>query len=86
MSRRRPRVPGTSSRPRGVLFVLPEIPDEAPERRKNGLAIRNAATTSGVCPDCGARGEIRGPDGQRFLHLVFEHEHGCGVLSDPEAA
>jgi hypothetical protein len=69
-----------------VLFVLPEIPDDAPAPFKNGLAIRNAATTSGQCPDCCAHGEIAGPDRHGFMHLTFCHEAGCGVLHDGEAA
>jgi hypothetical protein len=86
VSRRRPRIPGTSSRPRRTLWLLPEIPDDAPEAFKNALAIRNACNIQGVCPDCGAQGEIRGPDAHGSLHLVFEHENGCGVLHDGEAA
>lgn len=82
---RRPRVPGMSAKPRALL-LLPSIPDDAPETLKNGLAIRNAATTSGVCPDCGARGELRGPDKHGLLHLCFVHEDECAVLLDPEAA
>jgi hypothetical protein len=83
---RRPRVPGTSSKPLRVLYLLPEIPDDAPEELKDALAIRNACATEGVCPDCGARGEIHGPDEQGVFHAVFRHEDDCGVLRDPEAA
>ena len=83
---RRPRVLGTTSKPFRALYLLAEIPDAAPEAIKNGLAIRNTATTSGVCPDRGARGKVRGPDALGFLHLVFEHEDGCGVLHDGETA
>jgi hypothetical protein len=83
---RRPRVPGMSSRPLRVLYLLPEIPDGAPEDLKDALAIRNACATSGVCPDCGARGELTGPDGHGFFHLTFRHEDECDVLRDPEAA
>ena len=82
----RPRIPGTISRPPRVLFVLPPIPDELDEATKNGLAIRNAASTSGVCPNCGARGEVRGPDTLGSLHLVFVHEDDCGALLDGTAA
>jgi hypothetical protein len=85
VSRRRSRVPGTSSKPFKALYLLAEIPDAASEALKNGLAIRKAASTSGVCPDCGARGEIRGPDARGFLHLVFEHEQGCGAYTDEAA-
>ena len=69
-----------------AVYLLPSIPDDAPERWKNGVAIRNACATTGRCPDCRARGELRGPDERGLLHLVFEHENGCGVLHDGEAA
>jgi hypothetical protein len=68
------------------MFVLPEIHDAAPESWKNGLAIRNAASTSGVCPDCGTRGRIAGPDRDGIYHVIFEHEPDCSVVSDGEAA
>jgi hypothetical protein len=86
VSRRRPGIPGTSGRPLRVLYLLPEIRDDASERLKNALAIRNACATEGVCPDCGACGEIHGPDEHGIMHLVFRHGDGCGVLRDPEAA
>jgi hypothetical protein len=86
MSRRRSRIPGTSSRPLRALYLLPAIPDDAPEQLKNALAIRNACTTEGRCPNCGAEGEVTGPDASGCLHLTFRHEDGCGVLRDPEAA
>jgi hypothetical protein len=83
---KRHRIPGTSSRPRRALYLLPEIPDDAPDQLKNALGIRNACATEGVCPDCGARGEIHGPDEHGIMHLVFRHEDNCCVLRDPEAA
>ena len=85
MSRQRPRIPGTPSRPR-VLFVLPPIQDELDEATKDGLAIRNAASTSGVCPDCGAKGELEGPDEHGLLHLTFRHEDACHAFLDEDAA
>ena len=69
-----------------ALYLLPEIPDDALTAWKNALAIRNACTTSGRCPDCHARGRLHGPDADGFLHLVFAHENDCAVLLDPEAA
>lgn len=69
-----------------TLYVLPQIPDDAPSRFKSALAIRNACAVEGCCPDCGARGELRGPDEHGILHLVFEHEACCSVLLGPEAA
>ncbi len=74
-----------SARPLRTLYVLPSIPDDLDPATKNALAIRNAATTSGVCPSCGARGELDGPDGLGFLHLTFRHEDNCGALTDEAA-
>jgi hypothetical protein len=84
---KRHRIPGTSSRPLRALYLLPEIPDDAPEQLKNALAIRNACATEGRCPDCGAVGELR-PDAALpgVFHLTFRHDDDCGVLRDPEAA
>ena len=83
--KRRHRIPGTTAAP-AALYLLPAIPDDAPEWFKNALALRNAASTSGICPDCGARGETSGPDAAGFLHLTFGHELGCGALTDEDAA
>jgi hypothetical protein len=74
---KRRRIPGTTTSRACALYQLPAIPDDAPERFKNALAIRNAATTSGACPDCGARGELTGPDRDGCLHLTFRHESHC---------
>lgn len=84
MTRRPPRIPGTASRPR-VLFVLPPIPDDAPDDVKDGLAIRNAASVRGVCPSCGATPELY-RDGLGILHAVFQHEPDCGALLDEGTA
>jgi hypothetical protein len=85
--KRRPRIPGTSSRPPRVLYVLPAIPDDAPEELKDGLALRNACATEGRCPSCGAVGEVQpDPTLPGLFHLIFHHKDGCRVLSDPEAA
>ena len=80
MTRQPARIPGTTSS-RRALFLLPTIPDEASSGWKNGLAIRNAASTSGVCPDGGCRGRLAGPDEHGLLHIVFEHEADCGVAA-----
>ncbi len=69
-----------------ALYLLRRIPDDAPTRFKNALAIRNACATSGRCPDCGVRGTVHGPDERGFMHLVFEHVDGCGVLTDGTVA
>ena len=83
--KRRHRIPGTTATP-NLLYLLPTIPDDAPERFKNALAVRNAASTSGTCPDCGATGETSGPDAAGFLHLTFRHEPHCAALTDENAA
>jgi hypothetical protein len=69
-----------------VLYVLPSIPDDAPEQLKNALAIRNACATEGVCPDCGVVGVVVADELPGLFHLVFRHEDDCAVLRDPEAA
>lgn len=79
---RRYRIPGTTAR-RPTLYALPLIPDDAPDEIKNGLAIRNAASVSGVCPDCGAVPEIRrDSEYDRIWHAVFEHGPGCRAITD----
>jgi len=81
---RRSRVYGTYKR---TLYVLPSIPDDLDAEMKNALAIRNAASTNGVCPDCGAEAEIyRDHIDDRILHAVFQHEPDCGALTDGAAA
>ena len=50
--KRASRIPGT--RTGRTLLVLPGIPDDLEPRLKNALAIRNTASTTGTCPDCGA--------------------------------
>lgn len=80
---KRHRLPGTRSR---ALYVLPSIPEDAPAEFKNALAIRNAASTAGVCPACGVRGELSGPDAHGIFHMTFQHADGCGALLDGDAA
>ncbi len=64
------RVPGTYKR---TLYVLPEIPDDAPAELKNALAIRNAASVAERCPDCHARGQLHpDPNVAGLMHLTFE--------------
>lgn len=83
---RPPRIVGTFSRGR-TLFVLPEIDDDAPTEVKDGLAIRNACSVRGICPDCGATGEITtGQHDDGFHHITFLHEDWCRVLRDGEGA
>lgn len=82
---RRARIPAT--RRARVLYVLPTIPDELAPELKSALAIRNACTVEGVCPACGAAGELLADDElEDVWHLVFRHEPECGTLTDDEAA
>jgi hypothetical protein len=83
--KRRSHVPGT--RAGRMLFVLPEIPEDASEAFKNSLAIRNVCATEGKCPSCGAIGELYADKRSRGLfHIVFRHEDECPVLRDQDAA
>jgi len=72
---------------RRALFLLPEIPDDAPVELKNALATRNACATEGVCPCCHAVGELYADDElQGVFHIVFAHEAWCVVHADGDAA
>jgi hypothetical protein len=65
-----------------VLVVLPAIPDELDELTKNALAIRNQATTEGICPICGCTPNLH-LDRLGIPHLVFEHGDACPARRDP---
>lgn len=81
----RGRIPGM--RQMRALYVLPPIPDDAPDELKNALAIRNACATEGRCPDCGVAGEVyRDTEYEGIYHYTFRHEPGCRCLTDGEAA
>ena len=82
------RIPGMAARPRTFrpLYVLPPIPDTATTATKNGLAIRNAASRTGVCAGCGAQGDLSGPDAAGLLHLTFCHDTDCRVFCDGDTA
>lgn len=80
---RRSRVPGI--RRKNVLFVLPLIPDDAPDAVKDALAIRNACATEGRCPACGVEPELH-LDQFGIHHLVFFHENDCPCVRDDVAA
>jgi hypothetical protein len=70
-----------------ALLILPSIRDELDPETKNALAIRNAASADGVCPDCGAEPQLyRDLEHERIMHLVFEHEPDCHALTDGAAA
>ncbi len=67
---------------RKILFVLPNIPDEGSEALKNGLAIRNQATRTGVCPGCGETADTTAEGFEAgAVHVVnFGHADGCPAL------
>lgn len=64
-----------------MLYVGPDIPDNATVEMKNALALRSEANLPGRCPSCGAAFrmvEDTATPGVR--HLYMEHEDGCPVL------
>ena len=66
---------------RRTLIVLPSISDDAPSSLKNGLAIRNQATTTGRCPACGATAKFDGPIRPGHVtHGYMAHDNGCPAL------
>ena len=78
----RRRVPGTHRNRRpSVLYVLPSIPDDAPDEVKDALAIRNACATEGKCPACGAIPELS-LDRDGLGWLTFHHQPDCPVRDD----
>jgi hypothetical protein len=79
---KRSRIPGTASKPR-VLYLLPSIDDDLDIETKNALALRNAASASGVCPSCGATAELYADRKLALVfHAVFRHESWCRALTD----
>ncbi len=66
----------------GVVFVLPDIPDDAPARLREGLARRRICAITGRCP-CGA--EFTMPDhvepGSVTL-ITVEHETDCPATNE----
>jgi len=82
---RRTGIPGT--RTGRTLLILPRIPDDLEPDVKNALAIRNTASTTGTCPDCGAESQLYlDTDEPGIGHLVFRHENDCRALTDVTAA
>lgn len=78
MSRRHHRVPGTKQG--GVLYVLPSIPDCLDPEAMNAIAVSNACSVNGECPDCGAEAELhRDPILEQLAHVVFFHEPWCAT-------
>jgi hypothetical protein len=82
---KRQRIPDT--RAGRTLLLLPGIPDDLEPRLKNALAIRNTASTTGTCPDCGTTPQLyRDTQYDGVMHMVFQHERHCRALTDGTAA
>jgi hypothetical protein len=75
------RIPGTYRRNRRALFLLPSIPDDAPEALKNAIGLRNQCAVEGRCPACGALPEPW-RDEHGLDHLTFRHDEDCPVVRD----
>jgi hypothetical protein len=72
---------------KNAIYVLPEIPDDAPVHVKEGLAARNASAVDGICPSCGAVGEVTADRRMAGVyHLTFRHQDRCNALLDSELA
>ena len=60
-----------------VLYLGPDIPEDANAVMKNALGVRNKANVSGRCPECGATFErAEGPG----VFYTMRHEEDCPVL------
>ena len=69
-----------------VLFVLPSIPDDAPDEIREGIARRRVVSVTGQCP-CGARLVLPNRAARRaakrsgcVLHFAVEHEDDCPAV------
>ena len=64
-----------------VVYVGPEVREDATTALKNAMALRNVANISGRCPSCGATFVLDRPlrPGE-ISTAVMEHEGGCPVL------
>lgn len=73
---------------RRALYVLPAIPDDAPDQIREALARRRIAAIEGTCP-CGAdspewtrqqrraRERAKAKQAGRLTRATFEHEADC---------
>jgi hypothetical protein len=65
----------------GVLYVGPEVIEDATVEMKNALALRGAANLSGTCPACGATFVLdQLPRSGEVTTARMVHEDGCPVL------
>jgi len=61
-------------------FVLPEVCESDPPEVRNAVAVRNAATATGVCPACGAVFRLQRTVGGITV-LNMEHAADCPAVS-----
>ncbi len=59
-----------------VVLVLPDIPDDAPQRVREGMARRRLVATTGRCP-CGAELVVPEIRPGAVVTVAVEHEAGC---------
>jgi hypothetical protein len=71
-----------------VAFVLPRIPDDAPEAIREGVARRRITAIDGKCP-CGAQLVLPNRAARRKaartgtpIHMRVEHEDDCPAIDD----
>ena len=69
-------------------FLLPHIPDDAPDAVREGLARRRITAVEGTCP-CGARLVLPNRAARRaakragqVLDVHVEHEDDCPAITD----
>lgn len=67
-----------------ALVIVPDIPDEAPDAVREGIARRRIVATGGTCP-CGAvlrlpnRAQRRATDG--VFDVTVRHENDCPAVT-----
>lgn len=71
-----------------TLFVVPIIPDDAPDHIREGIARRRLVTLTGICP-CGARRPKLSRQQRRAIErgrfhgsLNFVHENDCSASDE----
>ncbi len=63
-----------------MLYIGPEIREDATPAMKNALVLRQEANLTGTCPACGATFEVGDDLAPGVTHVVMGHEDGCPVL------
>jgi hypothetical protein len=71
-----------------VAFVLPRIPDDAPEEIREGIARRRITAVHGTCP-CGGHLVLPNRAARRRAartgtptRMTVEHEEGCPAIDE----